>query len=95
MFESKSLQLLLLVDDRRFVAAVSQIPEHADADESALSFAEEAPPTTTEADLPVSVALERLDYRPSGRLIILDEDQTLVGLLCLTSTGRDFCGSDS
>ena len=95
MRENKSVPLLLLVDDRRFIAAVSQIPEHADPDESLLSFAEDAPPTTTEADLPVSVALERLDYRPGGRLIVLDEDKTLVGLVCLTSTGRDFCGFGS
>jgi CBS domain-containing protein len=95
MLESKSMQLLLLVEDGRFVAAVSRIPDNAGADESLLGFADDAPPITTEADLPVSDALERLDYRPGGRLIVLDEDQTLVGLLCLTASGRDFCGSES
>ena len=95
ILEHKSIQLLLLVDDRRFVGAVSEIPEHASAEDPVLSFAEDAPPTTTEADLPVSLLLERLDHRPGGRLIVLDEDRTLVGLVCLTSSGRDFCGSGS
>ena len=95
MLESKSLKLLLLVDDGRFVAAVSRIPEHAQEQEAALLFADEEPPITTEADLPVSVALERLGHQPGGRLIVVGEDRTLLGLVCLTASGNEFCGLGS
>jgi hypothetical protein len=42
----------------------------------------------------VSKALERIEQRPSGRLVVLDGDR-LVGLVCLTSDGTDFCGVPS
>jgi CBS domain-containing protein len=95
MLEHKSVQLLLLVDDGRFVASVSEIPTHADAQEAVVGFADAEPPISTEADLPVSVALERLEYQPGGRLIVLDEDRALLGLVCLTASGKEFCGSGS
>jgi CBS domain-containing protein len=95
MFANKSVQLLLLVDDGRFVGAVSRIPEDADPELAALGFADDEAPITTEADLPVSVALERLGHEPGGRLIVVDEDETLLGLVCVTASGKDFCGFGS
>ena len=95
MFENKSMQLLLLVDDGRFVGAVSRIPEDAEAELPVAGFTDDAAPITTEADLPVTVALERLGHQPGGRLIVVDEDGTLLGLVCVTASGQDFCGFGS
>ena len=41
---------------------------------------------------PVADALERLEHRPNGRLVVLDGDE-LVGLVCLAKDGVTFCGS--
>jgi hypothetical protein len=46
------------------------------------------------ADMPASEALARLDHKPNGRMIVLDEER-LAGLVCLTSDGERFCGSPS
>ena len=95
MLENSSVKLLLLVDDGRFAAAVSGIPKHADEQDAAIGFADEEPPLTTEPDLPAAVALERLGRQPGGRLIVVGEDRTLLGLVCLTASGQDFCGLGS
>ena len=49
---------------------------------------------TATADMPASEALTRLDHKPNGRMIVLDEER-LAGLVCLTSDGERFCGSHS
>lgn len=89
-FENLSMKMLLLVEGDRFRGAVTAIPADADPDELALTFADESPVTVNE-DMLASEALERLDSRPNGRLIVLDEER-LVGLVCLTSDGVSFCG---
>jgi CBS domain-containing protein len=90
-FESQSTHMLLLVDGERFRGAVTAIPADADPDEPALGFVDRSAPIVTE-DTPVSAALERLEHRPSGRLVVLD-GQLLVGLVCLAKDGVTFCGS--
>jgi CBS domain-containing protein len=89
--EYEKVKILLLVDGERFAATISAIPSEAVADEAAVRFADEAPPLVTE-DASVEDALEMLDRRPNGRLVVLDEQGTLRGLVCLTSDGREFCG---
>jgi CBS domain-containing protein len=91
--EHASVKMLLLVDGARFDGAVTDIPADADPTEPAIRFASESPPTATE-DTPVSEALERLERRPSGRLVVLDGER-LVGLVCLTTDGTGFCGVPS
>ena len=91
--EHASVKMLLLVDGSRFHGAVTEIPADADPGEPAIRFASESTPTAKE-DTPVSEALERIEHRPSGRLVVLDGDR-LVGLVCLTSDGTDFCGVPS
>jgi len=90
-FENASVKVLLLVEGDRFRGAVTAIPAEADPTESALTFVDESPVTVT-ADMPASEALARLDYKPNGRMIVLDEER-LAGLVCLTSDGEQFCGS--
>jgi CBS domain-containing protein len=88
--ERQSVKMLLLVDGSRFYGAVTEIPDGADPSEPAIAYASESPPTATE-DMPVSEALARLEQKPNGRLVVLD-DQRLVGLVCLTKDGTEFCG---
>jgi len=88
--ENAKVKMLLLVDGSRFYGAVTTIPDDAERDGPAIEFADESPPTAT-PDLPVVEAIERLDHRPNGRLIVLDGDE-LAGLVCLTTDGKDFCG---
>jgi CBS domain-containing protein len=88
---SQSTHMLLLVDGKRFRGAVTAIPSDADPDGSALEFVDPSAPVVTE-DTPVSDALARLEHRPSGRLVVLDDD-VLVGLVCLAKDGVTFCGT--
>jgi len=88
--ENASVKMLLLVDGRRFCGAITAFPDDADPDAPAVDFVDESPPTATERT-PVSEALERLDHRPHGRLVVLDGED-LRGLVCLTNDGMGFCG---
>jgi CBS domain-containing protein len=89
--EYEKVKILLLVAGERFEATISAIPREAGPDEAAVQYADEAPPLITE-DASVADALEILDRRPNGRLVVLDEGRTLLGLVCLTSDGQEFCG---
>ena len=89
--ESQSVKMLLLVDGVRFRGAVTAIPDDADPTEQAIGFAEDAPTVVT-SDTPVSEALELLEHRPNGRIVVLDGEE-LAGLVCLATDGVRFCGS--
>jgi CBS domain-containing protein len=88
--ENESVYLLLLVDGSRFYGAVTAIPDDADPAGPVIAFADDSAPIVTE-DTPVTEALERLEHRPHGRLVVLDGEH-LVGLVCLTADGTRFCG---
>ena len=83
--------MLLLVDGSRFCGAVTTMPDDAAADEPVRRYVHGAPPVVSE-ETPVSAALELLDRKPHGRIVVLD-GESLVGLVCLTSDGERFCGS--
>jgi CBS domain-containing protein len=88
-FENASVKMLLLVEGDRFRGAVTAIPPEAALEELALTYVDESPVTVT-ADMPAAEALARLDHKPNGRMIVLD-DERLAGLVCLTSDGERFC----
>jgi CBS domain-containing protein len=89
--EYEKVKILLLVDGERFEATISAIPAEATSDEPAVRYADEAPPVVGESTS-VGDALEILERRPNGRLVVLDEERSLLGLVCLTSDGQEFCG---
>jgi CBS domain-containing protein len=89
--ERASVKMLLLVDGSRFRGAVTEIPDEAVPERRAIEFVDDSAPTVAEST-PVSQALEQLDERSSGRLVVLDGDE-LVGLVCLARDGVTFCGS--
>ncbi len=90
--ENSSVKLLLLVDGGRFRGAVSKIPADADPRDAVLTYADAEPPVAT-PDVTVSAALDRLEHKPSGRLVVLDDQELLLGLVCLTTDGKGFCGT--
>src|SRR5262245_58142462 len=89
--EYEKVKILLLVDGTRFEATISRIPSEAAPDEPAVRYADAAPPLISESSS-VADALEVLDHRANGRLVVVDEERTLRGLVCLTSDGQEFCG---
>src|SRR5262245_18518953 len=92
--ESTSMKMLLLVDGDRFYGAVTTIPDDAKPDTPAIAFTDEAPPTAT-AESPAVLAVEQLEHRPNGRMVVLDDEERLVGLVCLAKDGETFCGTPS
>jgi CBS domain-containing protein len=92
--ERASVKMLLLVDGDRFRGAVTALPDDADPAGRAVAFSDDAPPTAT-ADMSVSHALELLEDRSHGRVVVLDGEERLVGLVCLATDGVSFCGSES
>lgn len=84
------VQMVLLADDRRFVGSVTAIPDDAGDEEQAAVYAESSPETiapTASADEAWTRALES----PHRRVIVLDEERTLLGLLCLNHKRTGFC----
>jgi CBS domain-containing protein len=93
-FESSSShKLALVVDGERFVGAVTPDTLPADAPDSA-SAAEYAqrgrtvPPGTPAAEAR-DIALDE----PSARLPVVGDDDTLVGVVAITSRRDGFCGT--
>jgi CBS domain-containing protein len=84
------VQLVLLADGDAFVGAVTDIPADAAADAPARDYADPAPDTiapTATAD----EAFERASANPNRRVIVLDDDSRLLGLLCLNQSRTKFC----
>jgi CBS domain-containing protein len=82
--------MVLLADGRHFVGAVTSLPEDAPDDELAVSYADPSPETiapTATAD----EAWRRATESGHRRVIVLDDDGTLHGLLCLNKARTGFC----
>jgi predicted transcriptional regulator len=90
-FENPRVQTALLADEGRFAGAIapSELPETADAAEPARAYARVDVPTLT-PDATMAEALALLDERGDFRLVVV-EDGTLAGLLCLDRRGTTFC----
>src|SRR5262245_3710890 len=73
--EYEKVKILLLVDGTRFEATISGIPSEAAPDEPAVRYADAAPPLISESSS-VADALEVLDHRANGRLVVVDEERT-------------------
>ena len=84
------VQMVLLADGRVFKGAVTALPEEAAPTESALPYvdqdAETIPP-----DASADEAFARAAASPNRRVIVLDDDENLLGLLCLNPSRTGFC----
>jgi hypothetical protein len=82
---------LLLVDGETCagVLRATDIPASAAVDAPALDFARL--PETIPPDATLEEAHRRLAAMPAGRLVVLDADERLLGLLCRNTRGTGFC----
>src|SRR5262245_28693172 len=83
-------KMLLLVDGPELRAALTAITPDADDDAPAIGFAD-ADTETIEPDAPGDDVIARLNAGPHGRIVVLDEQRNLHGLLCLSSDGSRLC----
>jgi predicted transcriptional regulator len=90
-FENPRVQTALLADDGRFAGAIapSELPADAPDDRAARDYARADVPTLA-PDATMAEALALLDERGDFRLVVVEEG-TLAGLLCLDRRGTTFC----
>jgi CBS domain-containing protein len=92
LLDNPHVRMVLLADGRRFRGAITELPGDADPGAAALPFAEREPETLSPGDS-AETAFARAARNPYRRIVVLDEDETLVGLLCLKLGGAAFCGA--
>jgi CBS domain-containing protein len=89
---SPKVQLVLLADGRTFKGAVTQVPPEAQPDDLAVDYVD----TEAEINSPhasADEAFERAAASPTRRVVVLDDDRKLLGLLCLNASRTGFCGT--
>ena len=84
------VQMVLLADGTVFRGAITAIPDSAAPSEPAVDYAE-ADPETIAPEAPGPTAFERAFASPNRRVVVLGDDQELLGLLCLNQTRTRFC----
>jgi CBS domain-containing protein len=88
------VQMVLLADGTVFRGAVTSLPADAPQDVPAVDYAD-ANPDTMRPDEPAAAAFERANASPYRRVIVLGDDGTLLGLLCLNVRRTGFCKTAS
>jgi hypothetical protein len=90
VLDDPHVQMLLLADGAAFRGAITQIPEDAGPGDDAVLYAD----PDTEAigpDEPAELAFARTKLNPHRRVVVLDDDRNLLGLLCLDKSRTHFC----
>ena len=92
LFDNPKVRTALLVDGERFAAAVERDDVAADADDAAPARSL-APATvdTVGPDEPLPAALERVGRTAERRLVVVEPDGRLAGLLCPNEDATSFC----
>jgi CBS domain-containing protein len=86
------VQMVLLADGRAFRGAVTALPDDAEPTDLARDYAD-AEPDTLPPDATADEAFERANANPHRRVLVLDGDDNLLGLLCLNARRTGFCQS--
>ena len=89
--ERPSVQMVLLADSDTFRGAIAELPDDAVDDEPALRFADASPTSLRPGD-DATTAFTVTAANPHRRVVVLDEGNALVGLVCLDETRTRFCG---
>jgi CBS domain-containing protein len=91
-FQGSSARLALLVDGGTFVAALTRddIPAGA-ADGAAVVEFGRSDVDWVGPDVLTDEIVDALEAAPERRIVVLDGDRTLAGLLCLSRSGTEFC----
>jgi CBS-domain-containing membrane protein len=90
VLDNPSVQMVLLVDGASFGAAITELPSEADPDAPAQAFAWPGVETISPDD-PASDAFARSAASPYRRVVVVDDDRTLLGLVCLNAARTNFC----
>jgi len=91
LLEKPSVQMVLLADAGVFSGAVTELPPNALDGEPAIDFADRSP-ASLGPDESAAAAFELAARLPHGRVVVLDEQRHLLGLLCLNRARTKFCG---
>jgi len=91
-FENPKVQMVLLVDGEKFAGAVTAIPVGAAPTDLAHGYRDENP-ETIEPEASAEDAFARATASPNRRVIVLDDEGNLLGLLCLKQDRTGFCQS--
>lgn len=86
-----SVQMVLLADAGVFTGAVTELPADAGDDDPAVAFADPSPVSVSPNES-ASTAFEIAARLPHRRVVVTDEQQSLLGLLCLNEARTKFCG---
>jgi CBS domain-containing protein len=89
-----SVQMVLLADGETFCGAITELPDDTPAESAAVTFADPDPESIAPSES-AHVAFEVTARNPHRRVVVLDEQRTLVGLVCLDETRTRFCGGVS
>jgi len=89
--DNPKVQMVLLTDGEAFKGAVTALPAEAAPTDVALLYSDESPDTVG-PEASAEEAFERASASPTRRVLVLDEDKNLLGLLCLDPTRTRFCG---
>ena len=89
--DNPKVQMVLLTEGRVFKGAVTALPTGAAPTDLALLYSDGSPDSIA-PDAPADEAFERAAASPTRRVLVLDEDDNLLGLLCLDPTRTRFCG---
>lgn len=92
LLANPKVQMVLLADGSTFKGAVTHIPAEASPRDRALNYVD-ADAETISPDASDDEAFERAAANPTRRVIVLDEDDNLLGLLCLNQNRTKFCRS--
>ena len=90
VLSNPKVQMVLLADGTTFRGAITELPSAAPATEPAVAYADPSPETIAPG-APGEVAFERAAASPNRRVIVLGDDDELLGLLCLNVGRTNFC----
>lgn len=90
MLADPKVQMILLADGQTFRGAITKLPDDAAPSDLALDYADSEPETIS-PDASADEAFERASASPHRRVIMLDGDDNLLGLLCLNAARTGFC----
>ncbi len=92
LFANTSVQVVPVLDDDRYVGAIDRdaVPPEI-ADRAPIGPLARGLLPACRAGTPATVALERLDASGASRMVVLDDDESYVGLVCLRSDRQHLC----
>jgi CBS domain-containing protein len=90
LLANPKVQMVLLADRGTFKGAVTHVPDDASPRDRAPDYVD-ANAETISPHASADEAFERATASSSRRVIVLDEDDNLLGLLCLNPSRTGFC----